>query len=475
MLPAFFIIEMKKLKIIIKNYQNSKCWPIIYWLVIFFSIFLFHSTHYLNSDEGVLLGGAWNLFNSRQLYFDFFAFIPPAGFYLVYFCWKVFGVGFWPAQILADVIWLFGVAGVFAISQKVYRSLLNYLIPVFLVFISTWFWLINHNIFNIVCLIWASYFILSYFKSKKPISIWWAGLLSGLGMLFLQQKGLVFFIATTFYILLDLLFKKEFGSRFKVLLIYIFSALIPLSVLLYWPPDVLYAHLIDFPLFHYIEANRISYARLYLFFFVWLAVFLFLRKGKRQDLNFLLYLQAFLLFACVPLPDKYHLFLSLFPLISLSIFLCIKILKMKVAEKTVLATVLLVFFLQLTIPSIIYLKDKWWGPFSFRSQKFIAYIKNNCQSPYLFVGPFFPSLYFESGKINATKFDILISGHQTPEQFQLALNDLVKNKPDCAILAYADPLQRFRHDRDNIVERYIRDEYQIVFDVENKLYFYKLK
>jgi len=448
---------------------------LIYWLTIFFGIFFLHSTHYLNSDEGVLLGGAWNLFNHRQLYLDFFAFIPPAGFYLVYFCWKIFGVGFWPAQILADLIWFVGIVGIFSISQKVCRSWINYIIPIFLVFVSAWFWLINHNVFNTVCLIWATYFLLSYLKDNKIISVCWAGLMSGLGILFLQQKGLAFFGAAASFIFFSLLFRKEFVAQAKVLFYYTISTIAPLLILLLWPLKVLYSNLIDFPLLHYIEANRISYARLGLFSVIWLLVVLFLRREKRQDLRLLLYLQAFLLVACWPLPDKYHLFLSLFPLFSLASFIYLRTVRSGIIEKIVLAVVALIFILQLLVPSIIYLKDKWWGPFSFRSQKFIAYIQENCHSPYLFVGPFFPNLYFESGKVNATSFDILISGHQTEEQFASALGDLAENRPDCAILAYADPLQRFRHKRDNVVESYIRREYDLVFDVEDKLYFYKVK
>ena len=86
--------------------------PVI-WAIILGIIFLFHFNHYLSADEGVTLNGAWNLYNGQIMYKDFFAFIPPASFYLIFIFWKIFGPSFLVAKLFAIFSIFFGAIGVY--------------------------------------------------------------------------------------------------------------------------------------------------------------------------------------------------------------------------------------------------------------------------------------------------------------------------------------------------------------------------
>jgi hypothetical protein len=75
--------------------------------------------------------------------------------------------------------------------------------------------------------------------------------------------------------------------------------------------------------------------------------------------------------------------------------------------------------------------------------------------------------------LNATPYGFLISTQQTPAQFADALKNLIKNNPRCAILLYTDSFNRFKHDKNNVVESYIRANYQLIYNHQNELLIYK--
>ena len=92
------------------------------------------------------------------------------------------------------------------------------------------------------------------------------------------------------------------------------------------------------------------------------------------------------------------------------------------------------------------------------------YVRKECPGKYLHVGPFLPNVYLETGKISATAFDILITGHQTPAQFAAAAAQLADNPPACAVIANPESLSRFRHKTDNPVDNFIRANYRLVLN-----------
>lgn len=153
----------------LKNKLFSK--SSLYWLGLLAFLLIFHANHPLDSDEGIVLNGAWNLFNGRKLYFDFFEFVPPGSFYLVFWIWKIFGVGYWTARFTAVFILFLGCSGIYKISKEINgESKFNYLGPTGFAISSLGWPIINHNAFNITLVIWAVYFALKGLSTAAEVS-----------------------------------------------------------------------------------------------------------------------------------------------------------------------------------------------------------------------------------------------------------------------------------------------------------------
>jgi hypothetical protein len=266
----------------------------LWWFSLFLILLFFHSNHPLNSDEGITLNGAWNLINNKELYIDFFEFIPPASFYLVFWFWKIFGVHYFVAKFFAIIIVFLSAIGIYKISQKISKNKFNYFFP-FIFIISSIYWpIINHNTFNILFIIWAIYFFLKGLSnySANPFII--SGLLTGLSILFLQQKGIVLLFSLTSFLLI-LFFKEKKYQLLKLNFYFFIFSFLPLLILLKWPLQILYKNLIIFPLFNYTEINKLSFYLLIFFLIILLSILWLLKKEKDKKIWLLFYLQFFLL------------------------------------------------------------------------------------------------------------------------------------------------------------------------------------
>lgn len=474
--------------------KKLKLFYIIYWLSIFSGLLFFHFITKSNADEGVVLNGAWNLINGRRLYIDFFSFIPPASFYFIFAIWKIFGVSYLAAQAASILVWFLGIFGIFKISQEIYRTDNNYLLPIFLVLASSGFILINHNIYNIVCLIWSTYFLVIALKNSfktieqptiKILFRWGqlktsyflfalAGLFNGLGFIFLQQKSLVFYLAVNLFLVSLIFFKKELKNFWKKISVYNLFVFAPMLILFFWPLKLLFYNLIEFPLFQYIEVNRISFFNLFFFGFIYLIFVLVLRKRKEIEIKIILFLQLFLLLSTIPLPDIYHIFQVYFPIFALSPLILKEIFKKRRGLKYFLNFIFCIFILKFISTAVVILA-LYSSKIPDHTKAWNELVSENCPGKYLFVGPFFPDFYFKTKKLNSTPFDILITGHQTEEQFQLALQALKDNPPACAVLIYPLFLERFHHNKNNPVETYIRNNYDLIKNSKDTFFLYRLK
>ena len=61
--------------------------------------------------------GAWDLINGKKPYTDFFAIIPPASFYVIYWLWTLFGVSYFAAKLLAIIFVFMSSVGVYKINS----------------------------------------------------------------------------------------------------------------------------------------------------------------------------------------------------------------------------------------------------------------------------------------------------------------------------------------------------------------------
>jgi len=458
--------KYKNLLFKIKNKLAANGW----WLFLFLILLFFHCARLPNSDEGVVINGAWNLINHRQLYVDFFEFIPPGSFYLIFWFWKIFGAHYFIANFLAIIIVFLSSIGIHKITQTISKNKFTCFFPLIFIITSVYWPIINHNVFNIFFVIWAVYFFLKGLSDYSKNNFIISGLLSGLSILFLQQKGIVLLLALSSFLIISFIKEKKY-SLLKLNFYFLAFSFLPLLLLLKWPLKILYENLIIFPLFTYIEVNKTPF---YLFAFFLAVLFLMiwvLRKEKSKKIWLLIYVQFFLLLSVLPLPDFYHISLILFPLYSILSVYLEKIKSFNLAKNSIYSIIILLAILVIVYPAIIVACCQ---PFFYlaKNDKLISYIKDNCPGQYLYAGPFIPDVYFETRKLNPTPYSFLITNQQTKEQFLEAKKILEKYKPTCAVLNY-NIVAKFNYNKNNPVDNYILNNYKKVFQ-ENNTYVYRI-
>ena len=227
---------------ILKNIGNNKTF--YYFLCLLCFSFLIHQYSQNNSDEGIITAGAWNMINGKEIYTDFFEFITPGSFYLIFFTWKIFGVSFFTAKAISIFILSLCAFGIFKISSEFEKNFYTYLVP-FLYIFSTNYWpIINHNFYNIFFVIWSLYFFINFLKNKKKSNLIFSAILTCLSMLFLQHKGFLIFVSIFSFLLYKLYVNKN-KAWFYFLVLYSSISILPLLLLLMkWPSSLLYYNLI---------------------------------------------------------------------------------------------------------------------------------------------------------------------------------------------------------------------------------------
>ncbi|HNZ86727.1 MAG TPA: glycosyltransferase family 39 protein [bacterium] len=445
----------------------------------FFWIFLFAFTLYIhigygyNQDNGVIINGAWNLINNKILYIDFFEFIPPASFYLIFWLWKIFGVSYFVANLFSIIMLFFASYGIFRISELIYKNKLNYLLPIIFI-ISSGFWpIINHNAFNAFFMIWACYFIIRGLNDCKEKNFIIAGLLSGISTLFLQQKGAILIISIVSFLIFYSL-KEKNKIYLKWCLSYIIFSVLPLFILFLWPIKLIYNNLVYFILFHCLEINYIFPWRLYVILFILLLYIKVFIREKRIDIWFLIFIQFCLLITTFARADDQHILIVIFPLYCLTPLLlkkinCTKFLKFIIYSFITLFLVYIIY----TVSIFVTLTHKKIIPKIKPTQNIIhKFVEENCSdSEDVYFGPFLPQLYFDNRKINPTPYDWLITNHHTEAQFKEARQILEKKQPKCAVLYYAI-VKKFNYEKNNPVDDYIFKNYKLIFE-ESGFMFYK--
>lgn len=431
------------------------------WPFLILVLLLFHANHPFNSDEGIILEGAWNLINGRKLYIDFFEFVAPGSFYLIFWAWKIFGVSYFVAKSLAIIIFFLSLIGIYKISQENLKDKLN-LLPPLLFLLSSLYWpLINHNTFNIFFIVWATYFFLKGLLPNSGNNFIISGLFCGLAILFLQQRGIVLLFSFVSFLLV-LFLKEKKSSWLKLNLYFILSSLLPLLVFLNWPLKILWENLIVFPSVNYMEVGKVPFSLLIIFLVV-LCLMGGLFKGERSKKIWLLfYLQFLLLLSTIPRADLYHLSLILFPLYSILPLSFKKIMPLSPRGKRCYYLIILLVVLIIISRArlIIYINPFFCSP---KDNKVISYIKDNCQnSKYLYAGPFIPGIYFETRRLNPSPYSFLITNHHTKEQFLEAKEAIKRHRPSCAVLNYGWAT-KFNYDKNNPLDNYILDNYKLIF------------
>lgn len=432
-------------------------------------LFIFHSSNAFDSDEGLILDGAWNMLHHRELYIDFFHFIPPASFFFVFAIWKIFGVSYLSAKLASVLVFFVGTIGVYKISKLFIKNSWAYL-PAFVYSLLSFSWpIVNHNLYNIVCLIWTSYFILEALDTKKQNQILWAGFLSGLAILFSQSRAGIFFLGVSIALFFWPYIRKNYSYRFK--LFFILPAIVlPAIVLSFWPLDLIIEYLIVLPSKNYIAINAVDFTLFIAFLLLYIVLLLIYKKASDIKIKILLFIQALFIVASLTRPDFYHVSIVSFPALILIVYIVSQ--KNTIFWQKFYIVYAILFFAIMMISSFLHFYS---APiFSInRSFDFVDYVKANCPGDYLYAGPFIPSMYFATDKLNPGPYYALFTGFNTPEQFEKQAEAIIDKRPSCAVLHYGI-VAKFDYDIDNPVDRYILENYEKVETFGDGM-IYKLK
>lgn len=432
----------------------------------------------VNSDEGVILNGAWDLFNGRKIYFDFFELTPPGAYYLIFGLWKIFGAYYYVAKIASAIaVFLSGIGIykiIFALNKKISKQRLNKyaLLCVFIFLVSSISWpIISYHIFNLFFLIWSVYFFILSLESNHFKYILISGSLTGFAMFFLQHKTVVLLCVLFSYLLFLSLINKKKEWLIQMLLLILSSSFVIILLFSFWPKGLLFKNLILFPLFNYTETAMIPFDWMIIFLIILIFAAISLKKIMDRKIAFLVYLQFGLLLSTFSLADHFHVILVLFPSISLLPFIIGEVNKSKLRYFYIVGIYTAIILI--TFPSLIYFRI----PLSDDTKlEAIEYVKNNCdESKYLYAGPFLSGLYFETKKLNPTPYSWLITNHHTKEQFEQAKELIEQKRPSCVILNYKI-VEKYKYNIDNPVDNFIRQNYRQILGINYKNFIiYKIK
>lgn len=441
-----------------------------FWFLCVVLLLALHAGHGLDSDEGVILNGAWNLLNGRALYTDFFEFIAPGSFYLIFAIWKVFGAHFWIAKLLGILAILGAVVGVYCTSRLILSQEKTiaprwamFFGPLVYCLMSGYWPAINHNTFNIAFVVWGAYFVTKSILRRSFLDASIGGGISGLAVLFLQHRGLVL-VANAVLVLGFLYVRDKDTAWLKNCAGFLMGTLIPVGmILLFWPGSLLVENLIRFPATHYLEVNRVDPSLfLSVAFSLVLAAWL-LRNCSIRTVWFLISLQVALFLTALQRPDISHVTLTLFPVLSLFPLILTTTSKASRLSKFFLLWISVVLAGLVILPVYIVLAHSSWFADESENSGAIRYVRKNCvSSPYIYAGPFLPGFYFETKKLNPARYSVLLTNLHTSSQFLEAKKDIETHHPQCVITNYA-MVKKFNYNKDNEVDRYIASNYELVY------------
>jgi hypothetical protein len=232
------------------------------------------------------------------------------------------------------------------------------------------------------------------------------------------------------------------------------------TILLFWPGSLLLENLIFFPATHYLDANQLDPS---LFLFV-AALLLFaawhLRRSSSRVIWFLMALQAALFMTALQRADLNHITGALFPLLALLPLLLSKATESSVMSRIVVVTGLLALIAPL---SLFLARNSWTAVFNPSQHPAVRYVRENCaRSQYIYAGPFAPELYFAAGKLNPTRYSVLLTSFNTKTQFIEARKDIEAHRPPCVVTNYAVS-EKFAHNKNNAVDEFILMNYEVAY------------
>jgi hypothetical protein len=413
--------------------------------------------HRLEADEGQVLNGAWNLFNGRRIYDDFFEFVGPGSFEWVGLFFKVLGPSYWTAMLASWILLL--------VSLWAFHDLANRSIPhrgaargaslVWLLAAASPPF-VNHNSFSSFLAVFFCLLILGTAggegQPEGPVSKGWAAFLAGalasLTFFVLQPKGLVLLLLGLGSLLLSgrvALYLT--GAAAAGLLGFLRWGLNPVSAVLTVARGAA-------------EMNHLTLSYLPLLGALGLVALVAWASHREGLLDrkgvILLLLQLGLWASIAHLPDPWHLWINAFPLILMVGRLAARALGRGPSQawrrsvRVLFAVVALGGALRLITQNVA--ETRW-------AEVWIREVGGLLGDADFFAYTFLPSFYLELGVANPYFNSVLYTGAHPADHFRRNVDILAERRPRFILLDYTS-VEKYGHSLENPVDEFIRRHYR---------------
>jgi hypothetical protein len=449
-------------------FKAVKIWDFVFGAIIFFLAFFLHISYgRLNSDNGIFLAGAQSLLNNLSIYKDFFSFTTPGTYYLLAIIWQILVPSYWLAWGAALLFLLIAAFFVYKITALISRPAAYLAVLSFVITTNSWP-IITSHVFCLPFIFGAIYLFLLWQDKRQPKLIYGAGLLAGISVIFLQTIGLVTLAVLIISSLYLYLREKEGRGAKQLLWLCLFSCL-PIVLLFFkWSPLFLFNNLIKFPLNNYSTTVTSSYWLLGLNFLFLLFFWFILGKkelgAKVKIINLLFVWQIGLFLTALSYPDFAHISFVFAPLLIMFSVLASKLFVLK-NKSLFLAGITLsgIFTFYLIFHFLLnsYLLNFPYLSLRTSTPELITFIRENCQTKYIYAGPFLPEIYFETDKLTPGPSHWLLTNHHPDEYFLETREGLERYQPDCLVLNY-EMVKKFNYNKNNYVDNYLNSNYQVV-------------
>lgn len=426
--------------------KNNKL-NIFILLTVLLTFFMF-SYHPLDADEGVILNGAWKMLDGQNLYQDFFEYIGPASFVLVFIIFKYSIVSYFVVKYTVLFFLLFALYLLSKIGfiLQLTKKMVVAFILLWLYFLSYVVAIINHNFLSTIMAIIATFFLFKFYDQKKDYQLLLVGFFSGVTFCFLQSKGLLLIIA-----LLIVLMLLPNVHKLKTALVYLFSTgtVIMTSILFYGTEQITNLWTIGSD---YLLINNVIHWWWYLLLVIifFLAVHLWRNKTNNRyfQLWILTVIQIALLLSIFNRPDYSHLILNIWPMIIIIIYYYQSYLPI---NNTVYYGLIILLITSCFLQGI--------NNYNIYDSKEITYSMSKIiNTEQIFTHPFLPGLYWELGKDNPYITSVPETIQGNAYFLQNNYQTLVEQQPRFIVTNYPMVI-KFNY-QNNVIDKYIKDNYQ---------------
>ena len=419
----------------------------IFSIIIIFCACTHQLHHIIDLDEGVILNGAWKMYNGEKIYKDFFEYVAPLSFYLVYFIFKIFGDSYYFVKFFLFLLLFVSTVFMYKTAQNLLKNG-NYSLfvsAIYLLLISPCP-LINHNTLSSISTVAVMYLFVKFIDDSKEIYLFYSGLLCAFVGLFLQTKGLAVFFAIFIY-----LFWKHKNTFYKYFALYLLGIIVVLfPSFLIWGNN-LYSNLLTIS-GAYVSAHRSFYSNISpLFLLIPVMLIIFRGKYNERYIDFLVVLQVCLFASTLNQMIFSHVLFNVFPSIILLVFLINDFYKK--SEVKYIYNIVIVF----SLLSIFYFSFSLLSFPNKNAEKIVALLKLEIKDKKIYVRPFIPGLYFELGKTNPYYSSTFETELASEDVLFKNLEILKREKPEIIFTNY-DMVKKYGY-KYNIIDEYIIDNY----------------